>query len=166
MIKFTLKERREKFLFFCSLFLAAAGILCTAIFYNYTAEAYLSKDEFAKRVQEEELFEKTVADAQPAIDTTYSKIVKFNPNVQAVFLENDIKNTIGAIRSYYNRRPYDSRYKCFIYASRIYDNLFYDKRELRGNYNDISKINKLLEDCKLSTRQLQQSLQTQSQPQR
>lgn len=163
MIKFTVKERREKFLLFGGMFLLAAAILCTAIFYNYSTNAYLSKDEFAKRVQEEELFEKTVAEAQPAVDTTYNKIVKFNPNVQAVFLENDIKNTIGAIRSYYNRRPYDSRYKCFIYASKIYDNLFYDKRELRGNYNDISKISKLLEDCKLSTRQLQQSLQTQSQ---
>jgi hypothetical protein len=158
MIKFTIKERRERFLIFTGLFLLAATVLCFAIFYNYSDNAAVSKEEFAKRIKDEELFEATVAEAQPAIDSTYSHIVKFNPNVQALFLENDIKNSIGAIHSYYNRRPYDSRYKCFIYASKLYENLFYDKRELKGNYNDIARINKLLDECKLSTRQLQQSL--------
>ncbi|MEX8547212.1 MAG: type VI secretion system TssO [Mucilaginibacter sp.] len=157
-MKFSLKERREKFLFFLGLFLFTASVLCTAIFYNYGNGSDVSKSEFAKRLQEEERFEATVAEASPAIDTTYAHIVKFNPNVQALFLENDIKNSITAIRSYYNSRPYDSRYKCFIFASKIQENLFYDKRELKGNYNDIGRLNKLLNDCKLSTRQLQQSL--------
>lgn len=158
MMKFSLKERREKFLFFLFLFLFTAGVLCTAIFYNYGNNTDISKSDFAKRLQEENQFENTVAQAQPTIDTTYTHIVKFNPNVQALFLENDIKNAITAVRSYYNARPYDSRYKCFIYASKIHESLFYDKRELRGNYNDIARLNKLLDDCKLSTRQLQQSL--------
>jgi chromosome segregation ATPase len=35
MMKFSLKEKREKFLFFLALFLFTAGILCTAMFYNY-----------------------------------------------------------------------------------------------------------------------------------
>jgi hypothetical protein len=158
MIKFTIKEKRERFLLFSGLFLLASIVLCTAIFYNYSNDAEISKQEFSKRIQDEDTFEKAVADAQPAVDTTYNRIVKFNPNVQALFLENDIKNSIGAIHSYYNRRPYDNRYKCFIYASKLYENLFYDKRELKGNYNDIARINKLLDDCKLSTRQLQQSM--------
>jgi hypothetical protein len=161
MIKFTIKEKRERFLLFSGLFLVAAALLCTAIFYNYENNATVSKQEFAKRIKDEEQFEAAVAEAQPAIDSTYNHIVKFNPNVQALFLETDIKNSIGAIHSYYNRRPYDSRYKCFIYASKLYENLFYDKRELKGNYNDIARINKLLDDCKLSTRQLQQSIGSQ-----
>jgi hypothetical protein len=160
MMKFSLKEKREKFLFFLALFLFTAGILCTAMFYNYGDGTDISKSDFAKRLNEEERFEATVEEATPTIDTTYSRIVKFNPNVQALFLDNDIKNAITAIKSYYNSRPYDSRYKCFVYASKIHENLFYDKRELRGNYNDMSRLNKLLDDCKLSTRQLQQSLGT------
>ena len=158
MLKFSLKERREKFLFFLGIFLVTASILCVALFYNYGDEASVSKDEFAKRITEEEQFEDLVTQALPAVDTTYTKIVKFNPNVQAVFLENDINNSLGAIRSYYNRRPYDARYKCFIQSSKMLQSLFYDKRELTGNYNDIGNINKLLEDCKLSARQLQQSM--------
>jgi hypothetical protein len=158
MMKFSLKEKREKFLFFLAMFLFAAGILCTAIFYNYGNDTDISKSDFAKRLNEEERFEATVEEATPTIDTTYSRIVKFNPNVQALFLENDIKNAITAVRGYYNSHPYDSRYKCFVYASKIHENLFYDKHELRGNYNDMARLNKLLDDCKLSTRQLQQSL--------
>jgi len=158
MMKFSVKERREKFLFFLGLFLFTAIVLCTAIFYNYSNGSNVSKAEFARRLTEENNFEAAVEQATPAIDTTYVRIVKFNPNVQALFLENDIKNSITAIRSYYNSRPYDARYKCFIYASKIHENLFYDKRELRGNYNDIGRINRLLDDCKLSTRQLQQNM--------
>jgi hypothetical protein len=158
MMKFSVKERREKFLFFLGMFLFTAIVLCMSVFYNYGNGSDISKEEFAKRLTEENYFEAAVEQATPAIDTTYVRIVKFNPNVQALFLENDIKNSITAIRSYFNARPYDTRYKCFIYASKIHENLFYDKRELRGNYNDISRINKLLDDCKLSTRQLQQNI--------
>ncbi|GGH01377.1 type VI secretion system TssO [Mucilaginibacter phyllosphaerae] len=158
MMKFSIKEKREKFLFFMALFLFTAGVLCTALFYNYQNNSNISKAEFARRIAEEDRFEGMVAEAMPAIDTTYARIVKFNPDVQALFLENDIKNSITAIRSYYNSRPYDTRYKCFIYASKVPESLFYDKRELRGNYGDISRINKLLDDCKLSTRQLQQNM--------
>lgn len=162
MMKFSLKERREKFLFFLGLFLVAAGILCVAIFYNYGNSTDISKADFAKRVQEEDYFESAVEQASPTIDTTYARIVKFNPNVQAVFLENDIRNALIAIRSYYNGHPYDSRYKCFIYASKIHEALFYDKRELRGNYNDISRLSKLVDNCQLSSQQLQQGLNSQS----
>lgn len=158
MMKFSIKEKREKFLFFMGLFLFTAGVLCTAIFYNYQDGAKISKEEFAKRIAEEDRFEGMVAQAMPAVDTTYSRIVKFNPDVQAMFLETDIKNAITAIRSYYNARSYDTRYKCFIYASKVPESLFYDKRELRGNYGDIRSISKLLDDCKLSTRQLQQNM--------
>ncbi|WP_158991065.1 type VI secretion system transmembrane protein TssO [Mucilaginibacter sp. L196] len=158
MIKFSLKEKREKFLFFLGMFLITSAILCTAIFYNYGDEVTVSKTEFSRKVNEEEEFETLVAEALPTADTTYAKIEKFNPNVEALFLENDIKGSIGAIKSYYYRRPYDSRYQSFLYASKLYENLFYDKRELAGNGNDIARMTKLLDECKLSTRQLQQSL--------
>jgi hypothetical protein len=140
------------------MFLITSSILCTAIFYNYDDGGTISKDEFSKRIADEEYFESRVTEALPTIDTTYAHIAKFNPNVQALFLENDIRNSIGAIKSYYNRRSYDNRYKCFIHASKLFENLFYDKRELTGNYSDINRLNKLLDDCKLSTRQLQQSI--------
>ena len=145
-------------MFFMGMFLVASCILCFALFYNYGNEAAVSKAELSKRIAEEEQFEELVTEALPTIDTTYSKIAKFNPNVQALFLENDINNSLGAIRSYYNRRPYDDRYKCFIHTSKLLQNLFYDKRELNGNYNDIKSISKLLEDCRLSQRQLQATM--------
>ncbi|WPU97489.1 type VI secretion system transmembrane protein TssO [Mucilaginibacter sp. cycad4] len=158
MLKFSLKERREKFLFFTGMFLVTSVILCVAIFYNYGSEGLVSKSEFAKKVTEEEQFESLVTEALPTVDTTYHKIVKFNPNVQAVFLENDISGSIGAVKSYYNRRPYDARYKCFIHASKLLQALFYDKRELTGNYNDIRNIKGSVDDCHIAQRQLQQNM--------
>ncbi len=158
MIKFSVKEKREKFLFFTGIFLLASVFLCVAIFYNYDTASRVSKEEFAKSLQEEQMFEKTVEEARPNVDSAYKRIVNFNPNVQAIFLENDITNSISAIKSYYNVKSFDQRYKCFINASTLYKNLFYDKKELRGNSNDVGRLEQLLNDCKLSTRQLQQSI--------
>lgn len=158
MIKLSLKERRERFLFFTGVFLFAATILCTAIFYNYGNDSKISKLKFSKRLQAENQFEEATAEVLPSLDSTYLHIAKYDPTVQAQYLETDLNNAIGSIKSYYNRNPYDSRYKCFIYASKLYSNLFNDRKELKGNYKSIDNANKLLNDCKLSTRQLQQSI--------
>lgn len=140
------------------MFLLASCILCFALFYNYGDAASVSKAELAKRITDEQQFEEVVAEVLPGVDSTYSKIIKFNPNVQAVFLENDIGNSLGAIKAYYNRRMYDNRYKVFIHTSKLLQNLFYDKKELNGNYTDIKNIGRSVEDCRLSQRQLQMTM--------
>jgi len=146
------------FIFFLCLFVLATSILCTALFYDYRTDVAYSKKELSQKLGEAESFENVVRENRSAVDTTYSKIVKFNPNVQALFLENDIKSSIAALKSVYERKSYDTRYKTFLQASTLYDKLFYDRRELRGNNTNIGRLNQLVEDCKLSTRQLQQTI--------
>lgn len=158
MIKLSLKERREQFLFFIILFLITVGSLSFGIFYNANARFDISKEDLQKKIQENTTFEQTVKETMPTIDTTYKQIVRFDPNVQAVFLKSDIANSLNSIKAAYERKAYDGRYKTFIQVSQLYNLLFYDKQEQKGNLRDIEQIKKSLDDCIITRNQLQQTL--------
>ncbi|PST83461.1 hypothetical protein C7T94_12930 [Pedobacter yulinensis] len=158
MIKLSTKERREQFLFLVAVFLLTTAVLCFGIFYDFGPSRQISKQELASRLKQNTEYEELVKEVMPAIDTTYKQIVHFDPKVQAVFLQADITTSIDAIRSHYDRRASDQRYKTFLHAAQFYNRLFFDKVELKQNYNDIDTYNRNLEDCIMTRRQLQQSL--------
>ncbi|MBB6498431.1 type VI secretion system transmembrane protein TssO [Pedobacter cryoconitis] len=158
MIKLSIKERREQFLFFIGIFLFTTALLSFGLFYDYNDGRMVSKKDLADKLEQNADFEKTVKEQRPTVDTSYKSIMTFDPGVQAVFLENDIKNSLASIKSNYDRKAYDQRYKTFLQVSQLYSALFYNRRELKGNRNDMDRLNKSLEDCKLSTRQLRQTI--------
>lgn len=158
MIKLSIKERREQFLFFIGIFLFTMALLSFGLFHDYGDDRMVSKQDLAEKLSQDADFEAMVKDQRPTVDTTYKQIIMFDPGVQAVFLENDIKNSLASIKSNYERKAYDQRYKVFLQTSQLYNDLFYNRRELKGNNSDIERLGKSLEDCKLSTRQLRQTI--------
>jgi hypothetical protein len=161
MIKLSIKERRDHFLFFIGIFLFTTALLSFGLFYDYERGRVVSKQDLADKLEQNAVFEATVKEQRATIDTTYKDIMTFDPGVQAVFLENDIKNSMASIKSNYERKAYDLRYKTFLQASQLYSDLFYNRRELKGNNKDTDRLSKSLEDCKLSTRQLRQTIGSQ-----
>lgn len=162
MIKLSIKERREQFLFFIAIFLFTITLLSFGLFHDYGNGRTISKEDLAEKLSQNLEFEDLVQDQRSNIDTTYRDVLKFDPGVQATFLENDIKNSLASIKANYQRRSSDPRYKTFLQISELYYDLFYNRRELKGNKGDFDTITKSLEDCKLSTRQLKQTLNTPS----
>lgn len=158
MIKLSIKERREQFLFFIGIFLFTISLLSYGLFHDYGDYKMVSKHELSEKLSQNADFEATVKEQRATVDTTFKQIIRFDPAVQAVFLENDIKNSLGSIKSIYERKAYDARYKTFIQVSQLYLDLFNDRRELKGNNADIANLTKSLEDCKLTTRQLRQTI--------
>jgi len=158
MIKLSIKERREQFLFFLGIFLFTSALLSFGLFHDYGEGREVSKEDLSNKIEQNNEFEATVKEQRAIVDSTYKEILQFDPGVQAVFLENDIKNDLGSIKSIYQRKAYDLRYKTFLQTAQLYNDLFYDRRELKGNNNDLASLVKSLEDCKLSTRELKQTL--------
>lgn len=158
MIKLSIKERREQFLFFIGIFLFTSALLSFGLFHDYGDKRIVYKKDLADKLAQDADFESTVTEQRATVDSTYKQIMKFDPGVQAVFLENDIKNSLTSIKSIYERKAYDQRYKVFLQGSQLYSDLFYNRRELKGNNIDIERLGKSLEDCKLSTRQLRQTI--------
>lgn len=158
MIKLSIKERREQFLFFSALFIFTVGLLSFGIFYSGKSRYEISKQELEVKISENEAFEDMVKETMPTIDSTYKQIIRYDPNVQAVFLKNDIQNSLGSIRAAFDRKASDSRFKTFVQTAQLYDILFNDRREQRGNLGDVDRLKKSLDDCIISRRQLQQTM--------
>jgi len=158
MIKLSIKERREQFLFFLALFVFTVGLLSFGIFYSGKSQYEISKEELEVKINENEVFENTVKETMPTIDTAFKRITKYNPNVRAVFLKNDIQLLLSSIKSAFDRKASDSRYKIFVQNELLYDRLFYDRQEQNKNISDIELYQKQLDDCITNRRQLQQTI--------
>ncbi len=162
MIKLKVKERREQFLLLMGIFLVTVTVLGTCFFYGSSKDATTSKDTFTGRLSADEDFEKAVQEQRPAIDSVYQHILLFDPNVNAVFIKNDILYSLEGIRNSYRNLAPDPRHRTFQQIAALYSILFNNKRELEGNKKDIEGLNNSLEDCKRSSRQLKESLTRQN----
>jgi len=158
MIKLSIKERREQFLFFVALFVFTVGLLSFGMFYSGNSGHEISKEELEVKINENEVFENMVKETMPIVDTTFRQITRYNPNVQAVFLKNDIQLSLGSIKAAFDRKASDSRYKIFVQTAQLYDRLFYDRQEQNRNITDIELYKKQLEDCITNRHQLQQTI--------
>ncbi len=161
MIKLSIKERREQFLLLTGVFLFTVSLLGFGLFHDFGG-ASVSKQDLTDKLSQDEEFEDIVKVQRATIDTAYKEIINFDPEVKAVFLENDIRYTLGSVKSNYDRRAFDPRYKTFLQVSLLYNALFFNRRELKGNINDIDHLKQSLEDCQLSTRQLKASIGNQT----
>lgn len=87
--------------------------------------------------------------ASVMIDSLYNKIDHYNPGIQAVYEENDIKFMINSLRNIYEERAWDARYKSFLHMSEFYAMWFIDKKDLWGKHENIRKFRKNLEECEI-----------------
>ena len=158
MIKHSLAERREHFLILLGVFVLAMVILGYVLFYTDGPRFAISKDDLAMRIKDDQKFEESAKVALRFVDSASTQINRFDPSVQAVFIENDIKKTFNDINSIYAQNSFDSRYSIFSQAAVFYENYYVDRRELKGNLNDIERISKNLDDCIVNRKQLQQTI--------
>lgn len=157
MAHLSIKERQEQFIFLFILTLVTTGLLTWLLFGGGNHAAGNMKEKLSQRMLEEEQFTRAVAEVQPMVDSTYKRIMSFDPTVTALFLEADILNAIAGIKAAYQRKAHDLKYKTFSQEAQLLEILFYDKKELRGNYRNIQKLEQDLENCKLSQRGLQEA---------
>lgn len=157
-MRLSVKERQEKFILLLLMTVTMGALFCWALFGGYGMDGRGLKARLVNQINDERAFREAVEEAQPIIDSAYRKIMTYDPSVQAVFLENDIHNQVGAINAVYQRKASDVKYKCFNQQAQFLDMLFNDRKELKGNYGDMDELSKSLDDCKLARRGLQEAL--------
>jgi hypothetical protein len=162
MAHLSIKERQEQFIFLVLLSIVTIALLSWLLFDGNELRTGEQKDKLATRVHDEKQFEQVVREVRQAVDYTYKKIMEFDPAVQALFLESDIMNAIASIKAAYQHKSYDAKYKSFLQEAQLLEILFFDKKELRGNYRNIEKLNTDLDNCRLSRRGLQEALMNNS----
>lgn len=158
MAHLSIKERQEQFIFLLILTIVTVASLSWLLFGMGSLRTGTMKEKLAQRMLEEQQFSRIVEEVQPTVDSTYKRIMDFDPAVTALFLESDILNAIGSVRAAYQRKAHDLKYKTFNQEAQLLEILFYDKKELRGNYRNIRKLEEDLDQCKLSQRGLQEAI--------
>ncbi|WP_343302950.1 type VI secretion system TssO [Chitinophaga niabensis] len=158
MAHLSIKERQEQFIFLLILTIVTVALLCWLLFGARDLRTGAMKEKLAQRMLDEQQFTRLVDEVKPTVDSTYKRIMDFDPAVTALFLESDILNAIASVRAAYQKKAHDGKYKTFNQEAQLLEILFYDKKELRGNYRNIRKLGEDLDQCKLSQRGIQEAI--------
>lgn len=154
MVKLSLEEKRQQFFILLGMFVVALGILGAVIFYTDSEKFMISKANLELRIAEDSKFEEVSEQSLIFLDSVSRQINRFDPTIQAVFLETDIKKTINDLNAIYVVNDFDNRYVIFGQSALLYDNYFVDRKELKGNLSDIDRFQKSLDGCILQQNQL------------
>lgn len=82
-------------------------------FRNYNTNDETTRALVYERVKKERIFWKKQKEALALVDTTYKAIKLFNPALNAIYADNDIRNQLRNIKSYYSESEGDIHYKIF-----------------------------------------------------
>lgn len=157
-----MRENKERFWQLLILSFFAMFALGLALFYNAYTFRLSPREDLARLLAEDNSFEMEVRKIKTTVKKLHADVMLFDPEVNALFIENDIRNGVGVIRSVYESKAHDSRYDAFLQLSISYLDLFADKRELKGNIDNVKMIRQSVEGCRLITEQLQESMGTAS----
>lgn len=148
----TMNQKEKIFGFiYVSIFFVFITSMCSWLIFYYNPEfRVMSQKDFAitkmSRIKEYQDLQTKYA---PVADSLYSKIERFNPEVNAVYEENDINYMINVLKSVYEERSWDARYKSFLHVSDFYYMWFIEKKELWSKKSNIGKFRKNLEECEI-----------------
>jgi len=144
------KEKIFGFIYVVLLFIVIAGICNWLIFYYNPDFRLFSQKKFVitkmNRIKE---FQDAQTSYTLTVDSLYAKINKFNPGINAVYEENDIMYMVNNLKSVYENRSWDTRYKSFLHVADFYYMWFTDKKELWSKKDNITRFKKNLEECEI-----------------
>ena len=144
------KERIMGFVYVLLLFLSISSVCCLLIFlYNANFGTIKQKSFFLDKMKYISEFRNDQKKAAPTIDFLYNKISSYNPSVNAVYDEDNIKIIINDLREVYEKKPLDTRYKAFQHIADFYYMWYSDKKALWAVSSNIDQFSKYIEECEL-----------------
>lgn len=144
------REKMMSFTYVLLFFTVTTVICCILIFYcNVDTKKISGKEYVISKMDRIRTFQQMQADRFVDIDTLYKKIESFDPGVQALYEENDIKFLLNNLKDLYEQNSWDRRYKVFLHTSTLYSVWLTDKKELWGKKQNIQNFRKNLEECEI-----------------
>ena len=92
------------------------------------------------------------------IDTAYKAIKIFNPALNAVYADNDIKNQLRNIKAYYGDNEGAVRYKIFAQTAAFYMMLLDDKKILQKKKSNVILFKNQLQKCQIGFKESQNKM--------
>ncbi len=146
-------NQREKIMGFIYVFLLFIGvtvICCLLLFYYNSEFSVFSQKEFViTKMDRIRIYQDDQSKVAIRVDSLYNKIRRYDPGVNAVYEENEIKFMINDLKNVYEKNAWDLRYKSFLHVSEFYHMWFIDKKDLWSKRNNIQRFRKNLEECEV-----------------
>lgn len=124
---------------------------CCVLLFMYNSNFNLLKQkgfivDKMKRVNE---YRNAQKKTEETIDVLYNKINMYDPGVNAVYEEDNIKYLANELKDIYEDHSSDSRYKSFMHMANFYYMWYSDKKTLWTYRKNIEQFTKNLEECEL-----------------
>lgn len=155
------QSAREFNIYFIYLLLAligsVAGISWLA-FRNYNTNDVTTRSLVYEKAAKERVFLKKQKEALALIDTTYKGIRLFNPALNAVYADNDIKNELRNLKAYYSGSEGEIQYKIFSQTAAFYMMLLDDKKILEKKHSNVLLFKNQLQKCQIGFKESQNKM--------
>jgi hypothetical protein len=144
------KEKVMGFVYVLILFLFITSSCCILLFmYNSNYNELKQKDFIVNKVNRSSEYRDAQKKAESTIDLLFGKIAVYDPGVNAVYEEDNIKFLVNELRDIYEKHPLDTRYKSFLHVANFYYMWYADKKALWTLTANIRQFTKDLEECEL-----------------
>ena len=143
-------NKREKLIhliYLILLFLITSGGTCWFLFRNYDFRTITQKDYVITKMDRVKEFQSAQQSSKLLVDSLYNKIKKYDPGLNAIYAENDIKFMINDLYIVYEKNNLDGRYKAFQHVSDFFKMFYEDKKILWYIKQDINSFKRQLEEC-------------------
>jgi hypothetical protein len=144
------KEKVIGFIYVFLLFISITTVCCFLLFYyNSDFRGFTQKNFAVSKMDRIQEFQQIQSHTAVKIDSLYNKVKRFQPNVTAIYEENDIKFMVEELKNIYEQHILDYRYKSFLHISKFYSDWFDDKKDLWSKRDNIVRLRKNLSDCEI-----------------
>lgn len=155
------KEKIMGFFYVLLLFISITAICCFLLYsYNADLRMFTQKNFVISKMERIRQFQSDQAHAMVVVDSLYQKIQRYDPGVNAVYEENDIRFMVNDIKSVYEKQSWDARYKSFLHVSEFYMMWFIDKKDLWAKRDNVARFQKNLEECEIGLNNKKNELQS------
>lgn len=141
------REKRIYLFYLIVLFILTTAGVSWFLFKDYDFRVFAQKDYVITKMERVREFQMAQQHNKLLMDSLYMKIKDFDPSLNAVYVENDIKFMINDMHIVYEKNNLDSRYKAFQHVSDFFKMFYEDKKILWHIRQDIAYFQKQLEEC-------------------
>lgn len=153
------RERVIGFIYVSLLFMVACGLSLFFLFRHHQELLTIpEKALIIKKMERIHLFQDIQTRQAAICDSVFTKIVRYNPGINASYEENDIKFLINDIKIRYTDNIWDNRYKAFLHVSDLYELLLTDKKKTWTIGQNINNFRQNLEACEIGLEQKNEEL--------
>lgn len=144
------KEKVMGFAYVMILFSVITLACCLLLFFNNSSyNTYKQKDFIISKMERVKDFRETQKQAMTTVNIIHDRINNFDPGINAVYEEDNIKYMIRELKNIYEKNPLDARYKSFMHIADYYYMWYADKKTLWSKSVNVDRFQKDLQECEL-----------------